>query len=75
MPLPSIQALLIFQTFIAYAIVAAASRFLDIVVVCVSILMLLASIQALLTFKLLLAMQSLLQSVGFSILLLFAILL
>jgi hypothetical protein len=43
------------QTFIGYAIIAAASRFLEFVVVCILILMPLASIQALLTFQLLLA--------------------
>jgi hypothetical protein len=60
------------QTFIGHAIIAAASRFLDFVVVCVMPMIPLASIQARLTFKLLLAMQLLLQRVGFSILLLFA---
>ena len=43
-------ALLIFQTVIGYAIIAAAGRFLDFVVLCVSILMPFASIQALHTF-------------------------
>jgi hypothetical protein len=71
-PLASIQALVIFQNLTDHAIIAAAGRFLDFIVLCVSILMPLASIPALLTFKLLLAMQSLLQLVGFSILLLFA---
>jgi hypothetical protein len=60
------------QTFIRHAVVVAAGRFLDFVVLCVLIMMPLASIPALLTFKLLLAMQSLLQRVGFSILLLLA---
>ena len=42
MPLPSFQALLIFQTFIGHALVVAARKCLFFVVVCVSILMLLA---------------------------------
>jgi len=65
MPLASIEALSPSKLLFAYAIVAAAGRFLDFLVVCISIMIPLASIQPVLKFKLLLAMQSLLQLVGF----------